>query len=387
MDLLPRLFSGPPGAAARSRARLRRLGPPAAALVVAALGGAGYLLSGGPRAARAAPAQRVPALTVTAVAPRRAAWPVKLTASGAIAPCDEASIGTAAGGLRLVEVRVDVGDRVRRGQVLARLDPELLRAEEAQLQASDELAQADRQRALALQGSGAISDQEVLQLVTAAKVSAAVLAFKRLQLRHTAVVAPDDGVISARTATLGAVPPAGQELFRLIRGGRLEWRGELTAAQLSSVAAGQRVELALPDGGRASATVRDVAPTLDGRSRLGIVRAQLAPGSGARAGMYASGEVVVGQTPALVLPAESVVIRDGRSYVVKLADGSATPRVTLEPVTTGRRQGEEIEIAGGLAGSEALVGAGAGFLEDGDVVRVAEARTAPGAPVDGGPPR
>jgi RND family efflux transporter MFP subunit len=383
----PSVSDLPPEAAPQSRVPLRRIRPFALAALVllGILAGAWYLLSGRPEAVPAEE-RRAPALTVTTATPRHEVWPATLAASGSIAPWQEASVGVQVGGYQLVEVRVNVGDEVRRGQVLARLDPALLRAEEAQLLASDDQAGANRQRALSLQIEGAISDQEVLQFVTAARVSAAQLASKRLQLRYTDVVAPDDGVISARIATLGAVSPAGQELFRLIRGGRLEWRGELTAAQLSGVVTGQLVDLALPDGSSATARIRDTAPTLDGRSRLGLVYADLVPGSRARAGMYANGQVVVARTSALVVPAESVVIRDGRSYVVALTDGTETPAVALRPVTASRRRGDEIEIIGGLAGSETLVRAGAGFLSNGDIVRLADARTRPsGATPDGGP--
>ncbi len=177
-----------------------------AASVLMTLAAAGFLLiNGDGEDAGAAVEQKTPALTVTTATPRRESWPVTLNASGSIAPWQEASVGTQVGGYQLIEVLVDVGDKVRRGDVLARFDSALLRAEEAQLLANHEQAVADRDRALALQKEGAISDQEVLQLVTAAKVSAALLASKRLQLRYTEVVAPDDGVISARTATLGAV--------------------------------------------------------------------------------------------------------------------------------------------------------------------------------------
>jgi RND family efflux transporter MFP subunit len=362
----------------RSRGLFRSIQPFAiAALVLLGISAAAwYLLANSPDAASVTSSeQRKPALTVTTATPRRVLWPVTLTASGSIAPWQEASIAAQVGGYQLVEVRVNVGDEVRRGQVLARLDSELLRAEEAQLLANDEQAIADRQRALALQSEGAISDQEVLQLVTAAKVSTALLASKRLQLRYTDVIAPDDGVISARTATLGGVFAAGEELFRLIRGGRLEWRGELTAAQLVGVVKGQLVELALPDGSSATAKVRDVAPNLDERSRLGLIYADLMPGGHARAGMYANGHVVVAQTSALTVPAETVVIRDGRTYVVKLVEQSATPDVAFQPVTLGRRRNDEVEIISGITGDETLVEAGAGFLSDGDVVRVADERS------------
>jgi RND family efflux transporter MFP subunit len=324
-----------------------------------------------PRAAAQSPATSSPALTVTIAAPRRMVWPTSLQAPGPIAPWQEASIGTQIGGYQLIEVRVNVGDRVQKGQVLARLNPELLLADEAQLVASDDQARANLRRVLSLRGSGAVSDQDILQFQTGAKTADALLAAKRVQLRYTEVRAPDDGTISARPATLGAVVPVGQELFRLILQDRLEWRGELTAAQLTHIAIGQHVALHLPDGGTATATVRQIAPSLGAQSRLGVVYADLMPGSSARAGMYANGQIIFGEANALVIPAESVVIRDGRSYVLKLADRSATPHVVLLSIVTGRRRGDDVEIVSGLNESDRVVVAGAGFLNDGDVVRVA----------------
>jgi RND family efflux transporter MFP subunit len=327
--------------------------------------------------AAASPAHAAPALTVTTAAPRQALWPTSLQAPGAIAAWQEASIGTQIGGYQLIEVRVNVGDRVRKGQVLARLNPALLEAEEAQLKATNDQAQANLRRVRSLQGSGAISDQDVLQYETAAKTAHAALAAKRLQLRYTEVRAPGDGTISARPATLGAVTPVGQELFRVILNDRLEWRGELTASQLSHIARGQTVSLRLPDGGAATARVREAAPSLGASSRLGLAYADIAPGSSARAGMYADGQVVLGQSTAQVVPAESVVIRDGRSYVLKLAGGAPTARVALQAVAMGRRRGGEVEIMSGLGAADRVVVEGAGFLNDGDVVRLANRGGAP----------
>ena len=161
-----------------------------------------------------------------------------------------------------------------------------------------------------------MTEKEVLQYLTQAKMAGALLASKRLQLRYADVVAPDDGVISARSATLGAVVPVGQELFRLIRQNRLEWRGEVTAAQLARIASGQMITLRLPDGANAMATIRQTAPSLSEQSRLGIVFADIAPGSSARAGMYAAGQVTLGRSDALVVPARSVVRAGRKSYVV-----------------------------------------------------------------------
>jgi RND family efflux transporter MFP subunit len=299
-------------------------------------------------------------------------WPLVLEASGAIAAWQEASIGAQVGGYRLIEVLVNVGDQVAQGQVLARFDPAPLQADEARLVASAEEAKANAERALRLQKSGVTSDRDALQFVTQAKTAEAALRSNRLQLRYTDVLASDGGVISSRTATLGAVVPIGQELFRLIRQNRLEWRGELTAAQLTQVDVGQKVDLTLPGGDRAAATIRQTAPSLDPQTRLGIAYADIVPGSRSRAGMYVDGGIVTGQRDALVVPAESVTIRDGRSYVLKLVGPDATPRVALQPVSVGRRQGNRLEITSGVERDDRLVVAGAGFLNDGDFVRIAD---------------
>ena len=340
----------------------------AAVLLLIGLGAAYYLRPGPPPAPAAGPA---PSLTVTAVAPHRVMWGDMLQTSGAIAPWQEAIVGTQIGGYQLISVRVNVGDQVKKGQLMAQFDPDLLRADEAQLQANYDQAALNEKRALALQKENAISEQNVLLAVTTAKVAKAQLAAKQLQLRYTNVVALDDGVISSRTATVGAVLPVGQEMFRLIRQNRLEWRGELTASQMMHISVGQRIALALPDGTEAVAVVREVAPSLDSASRLGLVYADITPGSRARAGMYADGHVTLGQTTALVIPAQSVVLRDGRNYALKLADSSATPRLARQEVTIGRRQGSDIEIVKGLSESDRVVAAGAGFLNDNDVVRLA----------------
>ncbi len=355
----------------------------AGALLVAAL----------PRAAATTPPSAAAALTVTVAAARQITWPAVLDATGAIAPWQEAIVGSQAGGLRLIEVNADVGDLVKRGQVLARYDDATLRAEASQLrgtvaQASAAAAQANanEQRALALRSSGGISEQEVQQYITQAEtaraqvqIANAQLEAKQLQLRDANVVAPDDGAISARSATLGAVGASNQELFRLIRQQRLEWRGEVTSMQLVDIVEGQRIELSLPDGGSATARVRRTAPALDAQSRMGTVYADIPRDGGARAGMYAAGRIVIAQLPALVVPASSVVIRDGRSYVFRLREDGGATRVTAQAVSVGRRQRDEVEITDSLRDGDRVVLQGAGVLDDGDIVRIA--RPATGSPL------
>lgn len=311
-----------------------------------------------------------PALTVTVASAVDTLWPGIIEAGGSIAPWEEAVIGAQVSNLRLTDLRVNVGDHVTRGQLLATFDADLLSADEARLKANWLQADANRKRALLLKGTGGMSDQDVLQYETQADVTRAQLTGTQLQLRYARVVAPDDGVISARSATTGAVYGNGQELFRLIRQSRLEWRGELSAAQMTQVQSGQPVDLELPDGTSASASVRELAPSLDTQTRLGLAYADIEPGSTARSGMYAKGRIGLTERPAVVVPAASVVIRDGRSYVPKVLDDH---RISLQIVTVGRRHVSDVEIVSGISAGDRVVVQGAGFLNDGDLIHVAAA--------------
>lgn len=327
------------------------------------------------------------ALTVEAVTPHHERWTRSIEASGAIAPWQEASIRSLAAGARLVEVRVDVGDTVKRGQLLARYDTAMLEVNVAQMAAA--LAQAEASalqaginefHALQMKDSGGISMQDLLQYRTAAAVTKAQvdvaraqLQARRLDLRNASVVAPDDGTISARAATLGSVTPVGEELFRLIRQNRLQWRAEVTAAEVSAIAPGQPVSLTLPDGSAAHGVVNRIAPALDPQSRVAIVYADVEPGSHARVGMYTGGRVALGASDALVVPASALAMHDGRSNVAVVVDRDGVRRVALREVQTGRREGSDVEIVRGLAGMDYIVREGAGLLNEGDIVTLASA--------------
>ena len=341
-------------------------------------------------------APATPALTVTTARPSTASLPLKLGANGNVAAWQEAVIGSESGGLRLLEVRVNVGDVVKKDEVLAvfsadtvNADVEQARAALQEAQANAAEAQANAKRAESLKSSGAMSEQQVTQYVTAARTAAARVAAARatltqqqLRLKYTQVVAPDSGIISARSATVGAVVGVGTELFRLIRQGRLEWRAELPASDIGRVKPGTRVRVKGANGSEVAGKVRTVAPTVDAQTRTTLVYVDLPPNlSGSaplKAGMFAGGEFELGASNALTVPQQAIAVRDGFSYVFRLNPDS---RVSQVKIGTGRRLGERIEVVSGLAPDAQIVIEGAGFLNDGDLVKNVQAQPAAPAKV------
>ncbi len=332
------------------------------------------------------------ALTVSTVQAKSSQLPVKLSANGGVAAWQEASVGSEASGLRVAELHAGVGDSVKRGQVLATFASESVQADvalaraslnEAQANAAEALANGDRARAV--QGTGAISAQQINQYLTQEATAKARVASAQaqldaqlLRLKQTQLLAPDSGIISARSASVGAVVGAGTEMFKLIRQGRLEWRGEVTSAEFARIKPGMTVLVTSPGGVQAKGKVRMLAPTVDAATRNGLVYVDLLAASTAgqslggafKPGMYARGEFELGSTGALTVPQTAVVVRDGFSYVYRVGNDY---KVSQLKVQTGRVVGEQIEIQSGVKPEDKLVASGGSFLSEGDSVKVVDA--------------
>ena len=334
-----------------------------------------------------------PALTVSVARAEPSELNVTLAANGNVAAWQEASIGSESNGLRLAEVRVNIGDVVKKGQVLAVFSPETINADVAQARASLAEAKAtaadaagNAARARTLAQTGALSQQQINQYQTTeqtakARVEAAeaVLAAQQVRGRNTQVLAPDDGVISARTATVGSVVAAGTELFKLIRKGRLEWRAEVTSAELGRVAVGTPATVVSASGAEVKGTVRSIAPTVDPQTRNALVYVDIPnvlQNTGIKAGMFANGEFQLGRSNALTVPQAAIVPRDGFNHLLVLQPDQ---RVSQLKIQTGRRVGDRVEVLTKLPADARVVVQGAGFLNDGDLVRVVDTPTA-GAP-------
>ena len=332
-------------------------------------------------ASAAAAIEPKPVMTVTVAEPQRETLAIALQANGNVSAWQEASVGAEVNGLRLAAVNVNVGDSVKKGQVLATFTTDTARADSLQSQASVVQAEAgylnakaDADRARSIQDSGALSASQIAQYFTQEKVakaqweaSKALLSATEIRFGNTTVKAPDDGLISARGATVGAVVGAGQELFRLIRQGRMEWRAEVTASEVGRIRVGQKAQVTLATGTELSGQVRAIAPSANEQTRNILVYIDLPRHNDLKAGTFARGVFAIGQSEALTAPTPAIVVRDGNNFVFVVdADNKAAAR----QVQTGRRVGERVEIVEGLQAGERVAVQGAGFLNDGDLVKV-----------------
>ena len=323
-----------------------------------------------------------PSLSVNVTKPTQLDINQQVIANGSLAAWQEAIISAEANGLKVTEVRVNVGDRVKQGDVIAVLQSDTVQAELAQVEGSlaeaiasalEARVQTDRAKSLHAQGffsNAQLSQALATEAIAQARVQSARAAvqLQTVRLSQTQIKAPDAGVISNRQATIGSVVNSGTELFRLIRQGRLEWRAEVTAQDIGRIKVGSPVKITAASGQVLQGKVRVVAPSVDSQTRNALVYVDLSDQIGsARAGMYAKGEILLGQSKAMTVPQTAVVLRDGFSYVYTVG---ADQKVTQTKVQTGRLSGDRQEILSGLNSDDQVVVSGGAFLNSGDTVRV-----------------
>lgn len=315
-----------------------------------------------------------------------------ITASGSVTPWEEVPVGAETGGLVATAVYVDEGTYVRQGQPLVQLNDALLRAQLGQQQAQLQTAEANLARdeaALArsqeLKERGFLSQASLDAALANQRASAANLAAARAALAETqtrvnqaTIRAPVSGLISSRAVTRGQIVQAGSELFRMVRDGRLELDAQIPEAELRLVRPGMAATIASDQGGQTTGTVRIVTPQVDPQSRLGVARIALTGGSNLRPGMFARAEIDAGSQPSLTVPSAAVVFRENRAGVYVLRPDSTAH---FQPITEAGRSEGVVAVSSGLQAGQRVVVEGAGFLGEGDQVRVVQAVAAPSATV------
>ncbi|AZO09566.1 efflux RND transporter periplasmic adaptor subunit [Mesorhizobium sp. M3A.F.Ca.ET.080.04.2.1] len=336
------------------------------------------------------PAAQTPApaaaltVSVEKVVPRTVTSSV--SATGTVAAWQEATIGAEESGLRLTEVLVAEGDHVKAGDVVARLDDSLLKAQLAEQKAAVAQAQATLDSALSaaarankLLASNAVSAETAEDKATAVKtgkagVDQAAAATERLQaqLDRTIIRAPFDGIVSSRPAVTGSIVQAGTELMKIVRDGRLEVGVLVPEKDLAAISAGQPANIVDASGRAFSGSVSQIAETVNSTIRLGTVYVAVSDGSGLKPGMFARVTIETAASRQLTVAETALVWHAGKPAVFVVGDDG---KVTERPVVTGTRQNDRVAIESGLSEGDRVVVAGAGFLNDGNLVRVAADET------------
>lgn len=363
---------------------------------------------------------RPPAITVADVARREIAQTLVVT--GTLVARDEILVGAQIDGLRLEDYLVDIGDRVEKGQPLARLDRDMLdtqlvqnnssiaRSEAAIAQVQAGIAEAEAsqidadaalKRAETLTKTGNVTGEVLQTRQTAVRVSAARVRAQNQNLRvaqsektlaeaqrheielrldRAEVRAPASGIVASRTARVGQiVGMAGEPLFRLVRDGEVELEAEVTETRLHSVEPGQSVQVWVagfpePVVGK----VRLVAPTIDARTRIGLIRIALPADKGLRPGLFARGEVETARREGLVAPQSAVLYGSAGARVQVVVDGVISER----PVKTGLQDADGVELLSGVEAGQQVVARAGGFLREGDRI---DAVRAPAVSADAAP--
>lgn len=349
-------------------------------------------------------AQNLPAIVVTAAETRTLVD--RVVATGSVQAVEDVYVTPLVDGLSIRTLAADVGDRVEAGGTLATLNDDALVLQKSQTEASlakanaalaqieaqlvEAKANADeavrvRDRAQRLVKSGAQSQAAADQAVAAAdaalarvnsaeqaiavsqadiKVAQSQIDDIDLKLARTAVKSPVAGIVSARTAKIGAIASgAAAPLFTVIRDGEIELKADVSEDGILKLAPDQKATVTLAGGAATlTGTIRLVEPTLDPQSRLGRVYIRFDEPGKARAGMFASAQIVVEEKEGVVLPLSAVTTAGGKTVARKVEGGV----VKLVPVETGIQDGQVIEIVSGLAAGDEVVAKAGAYVREGD---------------------
>lgn len=349
-------------------------------------------------------AQNLPAIVVTAAETRTLVD--RVVATGSVQAVEDVYVTPLVEGLSIRTLAADVGDRVEAGGTLATLNDDALVLQKSQTEASlakanaalaqieaqlvEAKANADeavrvRDRAQRLVKSGSQSQAAADQAVAAAdaalarvnsaeqaiavsqadiKVAQSQIDDIDLKLARTAVKSPVAGIVSARTAKIGAIASgAAAPLFTVIRDGEIELKADVSEDGILKLAPDQKATVTLAGGAATlTGTIRLVEPTLDPQSRLGRVYIRFDEPGKARAGMFASAQIVVEEKEGIVLPLSAVTTAGGKTVARKVEGGV----VKLVPVETGIQDGQVIEIVSGLAAGDEVVAKAGAYVREGD---------------------
>jgi HlyD family secretion protein len=331
-----------------------------------------------------------------------------VTVIGSLVPREDVLVGVDLNGYLLTAIAAEEGDRIKAGQVLARLATDMLEAQRAeksasvmrydaainqarsliaQMQSEEIQTAAALGRAETLFKSGSAT-QDILdqRLASAASAKAKLESAKQglslaqadkllaeaqlrqteIEIAKTEIRALTDGTILSRAAQIGQLVSSGSgALFHIARDGTIELAANVVESSLAEITAGQAVKVhvqgvADPIVGE----VRLVSPEVDKTTKLGKLRIALQGNSDLKTGSFARAEIEVGRHQSIVVPPSAVFSGDAYASVMVAVSG----KVETRKVVLGARDSKGVEIIKGVEVGDAIVLRAGTFLNDGDEV-------------------
>ena len=349
--------------------------------------------------------KRVPSVTVATATVTEVVNRIPI--SGTLEPYREVLVYPQVTGYPIEELMVDIGAKVAKGDTLAQLNTDTLKAQLSQANAEFVRAQAGVRQAQSqiastkasaaqarsvlertqqLDRSGNVTqaalDQAVAnsQTADAAAASAedglevakaqvlqaqAQLDIAQLNLDHATIKAPTAGIISARNAQVGAIATSGADpLFRMIQDGVIEVKADVVETALAQIGIGDPAQVDIPGAGTVQGTVRLVAPTVDATNRLGDVRVSLEGSNALRTGIFAGGWIITDRHEGLTVPTTAILTDAKGDYLLEVKDNTLIRR----DITAGLIWNDVREVISGLDDGAVVVARASAFFSDGDKV-------------------
>lgn len=320
--------------------------------------------------------------TVTVIVPGQKSVTRMANATGSLAARVDMPVGVVGEGGRVLNVLVQPGDWVGKGQALAVIERSVQTQQIASLAAQVEVARANAKlaqnnldRAKALVNDGFVSKADVDQrtatrdsAVAQVNVAVAQLNQMRAQVGRLDIRAPEAGLVLTRNVEPGQVVSGGANaLFRIAKGGEMELRAQLSEDQLAGLKIGTAARVT-PVGTTQTfeGKVWQIAPIIDATTRQGFARIAVPYHESLRPGGFANAQIDAAVVSAVVLP-ESAVQNDQKGSFVYVVDKDN--KIVRRDVVTGAVTVEGLAVTQGLNGTEKIVARAGGFVNPGQTVK------------------
>lgn len=311
--------------------------------------------------------EKVTALPVHVVAVAEKSRPVLEEVVGTVRAKSAASIEAKVAG-RIAKMHVDLGKRVTRDQLLAEIDAKEVKAQYDRAAANREQALRDYNRAADLLRKQVTSPQDFDAVEGRYRIAEAALNEAASMLGYVEVRSPFDGVVVKKLADTGDFAAPGKPILQIENPENLRFEADVPEAVIDKVQPASPVDvlvptLAIPIHGKVS----DISPAADPVSRTFLVRIELPPTPGAKAGQFGRALFPTGNYSSIGAPASAVVLR-GQMEMVFVEEGG---KARLRLVKTGRKSGDEVELLSGISSGERIITDHAAELTDGESVQAA----------------